>query len=281
MQYHDLLPLFVELTKKHPDLVFWKHFERGISGQGDIDTIAPFSEVDKIGADFIHLVFEHFPEAKGVVDCRHSTNVRPHFFVFESEYPKLFQFDISWQPTRLSLPWCNPASLSMFSIINDYGVRILTPGALSIVLIMLYGINPNGTNRMKQHDWKDVQNGVFLDSKSAHAFIDLQISYSLRADLHKLILNLENGMWSSICVRRIWRNILFQSIKMHLSQGTRHCLLVAANLYKSEWLGQQKEHHHARHAEQATWSEYLNNMSSDLHVISYAAPRSSDTDSLQ
>ena len=132
MQFCDLLLLlFGELTKKHPDLIFWKHFDRGISGLGDIDAIAPNYEVDKISADFIRLVFEYFSDAKGVVECRFPINVRPHFIVFESKYPELFHFDISWQPLRLMFPWCNADTLTKFSIVNANGIRILSPGALS------------------------------------------------------------------------------------------------------------------------------------------------------
>lgn len=266
MKRHDFLPIFVELTRQYPELIFWKHFDRGILGEGDIDTIAPMNLVNQISSSFVSKTLEYLPDSVAVVECHYSIHVRPHFVVLKPEFPNLFQFDISWNPMRMGLPWCDPLSLAYFSFINAMGIRVLRPGALSVVLVMLYGISWKGNNYMKTHDHNDVLAGIRAEPDVAHQFINTMIQNNLNKSLHDLVIHLKTNEWSASIVKQIWRGIVFNALRYHLANPKHFMKIFIKNPTFFMAHGKRK-HDHDRGASQPSIQQFLNDMSIHHHVI--------------
>lgn len=259
----DLLPIFLELSKKFPELIFWKHFERGINGEGDIDTIAPFYLVPEISSEFIRLTMNSTPEVVAVVECRYAINVRPHFVVNTRDFPSLFQFDISWSPIRLSMPWCDTSKLVQFTMINNWGIRVLQPGALAVVLFMLYGVSRNGKNNMKNHDYRDMLKGLREDKATAIKFVESVLPSSLYNIMLSLINDLNCRDWSTNLTRKLWWSIAFKAAIPQLKAGPR-CWI---DLLERGWITRSRIHHHSRSAIQDSIKQYLKDMRHDHHNI--------------
>jgi cyclophilin family peptidyl-prolyl cis-trans isomerase len=93
IQRSALVNLCAELSYRQNDLVFWKHIDRGLSGDGDIDTLAPHNSVENVSSDIVNFAFDNISGTVGAAVCQHPNNVRSHFFVVNGYYPKLLQID--------------------------------------------------------------------------------------------------------------------------------------------------------------------------------------------
>jgi len=268
MPASDFYPIFVDLTKCYPDLIFWKHFERGIAGEGDIDSIAPLDLVNEISSSFVNAVIERIENIVGIVECRYGDNTRAHFVVLKSEFPKLFQFDIAWAPRRYGVTWCDIKVLAKFSYINEMGIRVLKPAALSIVLLMLYGISWRGRNFMKSHDYQDLLIGLRTEKEIAHQFIDAVIINELRAPLHNIVNQLQMNTWCKGLIRETSRAIACKLIRDCFSNGPQHYVSLMLPLYRKLINKQKYEHHHSRIAVQSSIEHYFAEMANKHHKIS-------------
>lgn len=263
MNANDFLPLFVELTCKFPELIFWKHFDRGINGLGDIDTIAPPNLIPNISAEFVKLAMDNIPDAIAIVECRYAVNVRPHFVVSTKDFPALFQFDISYNPMRFGVSWCDPVKLTPFSMISDSGVRILRPGALSIVLFLLNGLSRHGTNTLKSYDHKDIIDGLRNDKTTAISFVESVIPAQFHNLLIELIDELNIKDWSVYYTKRLWWAFVRKSAIMHLISGQVSWMKSINRLR----IAQSRKHHHPRVVSVENIDLYLKAMHHEKHVI--------------
>lgn len=267
MHFQQFIPIFEDLTRKYSNLIFWKHFESGLEGQGDIDTIAPPELVNAISSSFVQLSLERIPNVVGIVECRYSENVRPHFIVLREEFPSLFQFDISWQPIRLGVPWCDPAHLVQFSRINELGIRVLQPGALSIVLLMLYGISRKGQCCMKRSDHHDMLYGIRHDLDTALNFVEHVIPHYFRTKLQKLVLELETNDWVPNLTKEIWYDLVKGSVKFHFLSAQFNWFKIFSRLNRNK----NSKHHHSRIATQKNIEQYFAEMKQPHHLVSRKA----------
>lgn len=263
MNANDFLPLFVDLTNKFPELIFWKHFDRGINGLGDIDTIAPQHLLNNISSEFIKLTLANIPDAIAIVECRYSVNVRPHFVLSTKDFPTLFQFDISYNPMRFGVFWCDPAKLTPFSMINDLGVRILRPGALAIVLFLLNGLSRHGTNTLKPYDYKDIIDGLRNDKTTAISFVEWVIPVQFQNLLIDLIYELNKKDWSVYYTKRLWWAFVRKSAINHLISDQVSWMKSINRLR----IAQSRKHHHPRVVSVENIDLYLKAMHHEKHVI--------------
>lgn len=204
-QEEDLTNILKDLTSEFDTLVFWKHLDRGLAGSGDIDSIAPEEVAVQVCERFSKLAAETWSDVELIFRCRHAPGVHPVFIVRQNDFPSLIQFDVSFRPSRMGLPWLNPNSLAEFSMLNDRGIRVLYPGALAIVLAFLYGIQRSGRTKMKAHDLSDMTHGLRHDPETATRFVDRVLPATLRPNFHRLVaeapktLDVSNddfGAWS-------------------------------------------------------------------------------------
>lgn len=263
MKSIDLLPICIELTNKYPELIFWKHFSRGINGEGDIDTIAPTYLLSEISNDFVNLTIQNIPEVIAVIECRYATNVRPHFVINSQNYPNLIQFDISHNPMRLGISWCDPTKLSSFSVKNELGVRVLKPGALAIVLYGLYGLSPLGKNLLKTHDYLDFIEGIRNDQATALEFVKIVIPGEFQDLFLDLIIQISTEDWSVNLTKKIWWAFMKKSFLIHLNTGPSKCYIA----YKRFRIAQNRIHHHPRTIINRSIEQYLVEFTNDYHFI--------------
>lgn len=248
----DFLPVFRELTSRYPGLIFWKHFERGIRGDGDIDTIVSKESVQEISDDFVRLSLESVEDVAGAVICHACENVIPHFLVLRSQYPDLFQFDISFNPIRLGAPWCEPTALSQFSEINHFKIRVLRPGAQAVVLFMLYGISPRGANSLREDDYADVLDGLRSDFATANACIAAILPPAISPIVKRCLRRLRLGVWPKGAVRLVWVAIATRSFGFHLVRGPVYWYRAAKKIAERDMA-----HHHSRRANVSNMADYF------------------------
>lgn len=219
-QEKGLTTILKDLTSEFETLVFWKHLDRGLTGSGDIDSIAPEEVAVQVCERFAELAVQTWPDVELIFRCRHAPGVHPVFIVRQSAYPTLTQFDVSFKPTRMGLPWLNPNSLTEFSTLNDRGIRVLYPGALAIVLAFLYGIHQSGRINIKAHDLSDITRGLQHDSTTATRFVDRALPVALRPSFHALVAGISEplgvskeyfGAWS----QSAWKACLSSAVKYH------------------------------------------------------------------
>ena len=219
-----LLVLCQRLTLEFPSLVFWKHLDRGLSGSGDIDAIAPPAVAELVLTHFSNHVENLFDDIGAIFSCCHADNIYPIFLLTTSAFPKLLQFDVSYQPVRFGLPWCDPAQLSKFSVINQEGIRVLQPGPLAVVLLMLYGFNRSGALRMKPHDWTDVKKGWVEDSGTALHFVVTVLPIVLHEPIINMLESLGStgSQWNRGLAKHVWKVCLQSALRYSLSREWRH-----------------------------------------------------------
>lgn len=261
MKRLDFLPIFAELTEEFPELVFWKHFDRGINGLGDIDCIISEEMLDDVSAAFVRKVFFRIPGAYAVFQCRYSLNVRTHFVVINGEFPSLFQFDISTMPVRFGRPWCHPCSLVDFSCINDDYIRVLKPGALSVVLLMLYGVNCKGVNSIKSHDMSDLLDGVFRERQVLFDFIEYVIDSKYKKILISIFDAISNNFWPSLLIRTLWFRLAIDACYFHLNRSPSDLI------YKFIRRINGASHHHLRVSPFADPDVFCEKMHGRFHVL--------------
>lgn len=196
-QDEGLSSILTNLTSEFDTLVFWKHLDRGLAGSGDIDSIAPADVAPQVCERFSELATETWPDVELVFRCRHAPGVHPVFIVRQKDFPSLIQFDVSFRPSRMGLPWLNPNSLAEFSMLNDRGIRVLYPGALAIVLAFLYGIQRSGQTNMKAHDLRDMTHGLWHDAETAERFVDRVLPATLRPNFFRLVTEVSQALSSS------------------------------------------------------------------------------------
>lgn len=257
-----------QLTQEFPALIFWKHFDRGIVGAGDIDTLSPQHAVDAIATRVAEMVAESFPDTICAVRCLHARNVQPLFFVRTGAFPFLPEFDITYRPSRMLACWADPIRVLDFAIQDKNGVRVLKPGALAAVLLMLYGFNRAGHFRMKEHDWRDVQVGVSEDSQTAKLFARSVLPRPVTRPALAFIEALERSAcsWDSALARRVWTALLWNG----LCEVTLKPVLLLRH-WRSQRLGWcllgSTVHNHDRVVQNLTLDNFVLAMRGTEHVI--------------
>ncbi|EKD98697.1 MAG: hypothetical protein ACD_23C00305G0001 [uncultured bacterium] len=234
-----------QLTLEFPDLIFWKHLARGLNGSGDIDAVAPAAEALHVVRRMPELVKENFPDAVLVFACRHAANVHPIFVVSKRIFPRLAQFDVSFNPIRFGMPWCNPADLVRFSVLDEHGIRVLRQGALAVVLLMLYGINRDGRSSLKAHDWSDIALGWANDPEVAKQFVQAVLPIAIQKPMRDVLESLgreDNGSK----VRALWWACARTAMFHHLCHGWKPLTAILRRRLANLCAVQTAVHHHDR-----------------------------------
>lgn len=193
--------LLRELTRRHQDLVVWKHLDRALLGQGDIDAAASISEADAIVADVVRMA-PTILGATHVIPCNHVENKLLHFFVQPHLLPQLFEFDLCTQPARGLAPWANPAGMLPLAVVGPEGIRRLRPGAEAVVSLVYHGLSPRGTYRLTGDEWEIVVRGLAEDLPGAQQACSALPPRPARIPLRELVECLSNGIWTEKHARR-------------------------------------------------------------------------------
>jgi glycosyltransferase involved in cell wall biosynthesis len=189
------IEFLAELTSCHSQLVVWKHLERSLSGNGDVDTVAPEHDLPSITRDANMLAKRVLGATQSIV-CDHVPNVRLQFFVCPDDLTQLFEFDVWTRPSRGSASWANPTDVAALSTVGEYGIRKLRPGAEALMLLVYAGLSWRGTDRLAGADRQSVLTNLAADPDGAYAACRVLPPWPARQPLCRLVGSVRGGSWS-------------------------------------------------------------------------------------
>jgi hypothetical protein len=264
----NIINICNELSQHHEEVVFWKHLDRGLKGCGDIDILSVKHKLSEVSDDLIDLILSKIPGSRAVVTCNHLRYAHLHFVVIENMYPKLFEFDIGFEATRLGVSWLDPQAIFEFSEINSNGIRVLKSGALTVALLILYGISRTGVNNLKSDDYNSIIYGIRHDKTIALCFCDRVLPKEIARAMVYLLEKLEYSEWCTESARRVWVEFLMCSMKK--GNYNHYTKLISAVITKLKPLCNIRHiiHYNDRIAYQNTWQEFLVASNDPNHKIS-------------
>jgi hypothetical protein len=183
-----------ELSALHPKFVVWKHLDRALRGQGDVDAAAPRSTLSSIQEDAA-VMARGTLGASHVIHCGHGATRESQFFVQRQRLPQLFELDISHQPSKAGGPWARPDSMTQLATVRPDGIRSLRPGAEALVSLVLHGISRGGSDRLPPAERSIVNLGLISDLAGALRACDVLTPMGARGALRELIIALSAGEW--------------------------------------------------------------------------------------
>ena len=212
------LKICQHLTLKFPDIIFWKHVESGLNGIGDIDTFATKESSPLIAQYFSTLAVEVFQDVRSIVACDHLPYAILIYIARESVYPVLNEFDIGWEQKRFGWPCLTNNKLLPLSEINQMGIRAPTSGAQAVILLILYGFNCKGKNRLKDNDYLTITVGCSTDFSNAMKAVKIILPLVFHNPMNSLLKNLGSviPIWDLKLSRKIWFLFLFYAFIYHI-----------------------------------------------------------------
>ncbi|WP_327249814.1 hypothetical protein [Streptomyces sp. NBC_01320] len=160
----DALPwesLLAELTASVPNWTVFKHLDRALSGRGDLDAAAPRHSWAGVTATVADWYLGSRPDAV-VVACDHVSDVRVLLLVDPDRLPVVDEVDLLSVSSLKGAPWARAEDLASLSSVGPYG-RTLRPGAQTVVLALMYGLDYKGNVRIPDRELAAVRRGACED----------------------------------------------------------------------------------------------------------------------
>lgn len=265
-----LANICVELTKRYKSLVFWKHLERGLDGYGDIDTFSAHNQMDRISLDFINLIFMSHPNSRAAVTCSHLSYAKLNFIILDSYYPQLLEFDVGSMVKRFGIPWLDAQTAVDFSEINAEGIRVLQPGALSVALLVLYGLSFCGSNKLRDYDHKSILHGIRNDNLIAQKFCKNVFPKKISGAILIFLEKLKSIDWSNVDSRRVFSEFFKMSLMDSLKGNNKHLLVAIKDKCRSLCVPRRTIIFKERVAAYANWQDFIKVSSENNHKILFA-----------
>jgi len=137
-QWMDLLG---RIASKEGPAVVWKNVEAGLSGEGDVDVMAPRSGWEEIERSFRRWATDHGLGAVAV--CRHIPGTM--YLIAVDPLERVFlQLDVKDRATFRGATVFEPDALGDVSEEDARGFRRLRPGAEGLFKLIINGISPGG-----------------------------------------------------------------------------------------------------------------------------------------
>ena len=137
-QWMDLLR---RIASKHSPAVVWKNAEAGLSGEGDVDVMAPRSGWEEIERSFRRWATDH--DLGAVAVCRHIPGTM-YLIAVDSRERAFLQLDIKDRATFRGATVFEPGALEVVSEDDARGFRRLRPGAEGLFKLVINGISSGG-----------------------------------------------------------------------------------------------------------------------------------------
>lgn len=153
--------LLAELTSSVPNWTVFKHLDRALSGQGDLDAAAPRHSWNGITATVAEWFLGSRPDAV-VVPCDHVTHQRVLLLIDPDRLPVVDEIDLLSVSSLKGAPWARAEDLASLSSVGPYG-RTLRPGAQSVVMALMYGLDYKGNVRIPDWEVAAVRRGACED----------------------------------------------------------------------------------------------------------------------
>ena len=137
-QWRDLL---ARIASKESPAVVWKNVEAGLSGEGDVDVMAPRSAWEAIERSFRRWATDHNLGAVAV--CRHIPGTM--YLIAVNPLERMFlQLDVKDRATYRGATVFEPGDLHDVSQEDARGFRRLRPGAEGLFKLVINGISSGG-----------------------------------------------------------------------------------------------------------------------------------------
>lgn len=137
----DWLILLRRLTESTPRWLSWKNVESALAGVGDIDSVAPREDWDRVEVEFRRWAFEH--GLGPVVVCPHAPFLL-HLVALSSERSEFYELDVNRRKVFLGSTLFLPEDLLPLAIMDERGFRRLRPGAEGILKLVQNGMLRDG-----------------------------------------------------------------------------------------------------------------------------------------
>lgn len=254
-----------ELTRRHEGLVVWKHLDRALLGQGDIDAAAPLGDTEAIAADAIRIA-PTILGATHVISCHHVADKWLHFFVQPRLLPQLFEFDLCTQPARGLAPWANPHAMPRLAVVGPDGIRRLRQGAEAVVSLVYHGLSPRGGYRLAGAEREIVERGLAEDLSGAREACSALLPRPVRAPLLELVDRLSAGGWDVRRARLAFLGFVVSGLA-HPRFTVRRVLFRARLAVGRECLMSDLARHHGRQVPATGLSRLLRDARETGHEV--------------
>lgn len=212
--------LLEQLSQRHPGFLVWKHLDRSLVGQGDVDAAAPAHEVQVISADAMAIA-KRTIGATTVILCQHVADKHLQFFVQPDRLPQLFELDICTQPSRGLAPWAPPQRMARLTTMTPQGIRSLRTGAESIVSLVYHGISAGGHDRLRGYEREIVRVGLAGDMDGAVQACKLLVPALARGHVLELARRCAEGDWDPMTASRAHRGFIATGLHHPLFSARR------------------------------------------------------------
>lgn len=254
-----------ELTRRHDQLLVWKHLDRALRGRGDIDAAAPEEHIPAIAHDAISIA----PVTLGashVIHCHHVAGKHLQFFVQPQHLPQLFEFDICHQPSRGLAPWATPRAMAALATVRPDGIRSLPAGAEAVVSLVYHGLSPSGRDRLTGDERNIVDRGIAQDLAGAMEACEALPPLPARRPLRELVTHLADGSWDPTQAR--WAFTAFAASSFAHPRFTGQRILFRARLAGGrECLMSRLARHCGRRVPASGLSRLLDSARADGHKV--------------
>lgn len=135
------LGLLRRLTDEYPDWSTWKNVDSALAGTGDVDSLAPPRDWDRIEATFTEWAAER--GYGPVISCPHIL-MGPHLVTFEPGAEYIVQLDVKERATFRGSTLIDVPMLRSMSVMDERGFRRVRKGVDGVVRLCSNGIRPGG-----------------------------------------------------------------------------------------------------------------------------------------
>jgi hypothetical protein len=140
------VPLLNRLSAESADQCVWKNAEAGLTGEGDVDFVAPRSEWEGI-----RILVQSWAGEVGlgpVIVCRHMPNAE-FFLTVDRSVPDFLQLDVRDRATFRGSTVFEPSDVAPLMEMDPRGFRRLRAGAEGLVKLVISGTGPGGRAKPK------------------------------------------------------------------------------------------------------------------------------------
>lgn len=160
------LPLLNKLSAASADQGVWKNAEPGLTGEGDIDFVAPRSEWEGI-----RILVQSWAAQVGlgpVIVCRHMPNAE-FFLTVDRSVPDFLQLDVRDRATFRGSTVFEPSDIAPLMEMDPRGFRRLRAGAEGLVKLVISGTAPTGRPKPRTLKKENVIELLESDPAGMHA----------------------------------------------------------------------------------------------------------------
>jgi hypothetical protein len=216
----DWLPLLRRLSRVSASWGVWKNADRALRGQGDIDSVAPLPEHDRLLGEFRRWALD--ARLQWLIQCEHAGGIHVLIAVNESAWAQL---DLVWTSPFRGAQLLSAEDLVPLMTMDPRGFRRVRDGAEGLFLFLYKGIHWGGRS-----DWPNLRKYGVID-KLARDWAGAEAAATLLgragAPMLKAARSAMRGEWDA--------SALFHAEAFTLLRALRDPRLVASRAIARGW----------------------------------------------